>query len=70
MTLSKQALVRDRERLETYKANFAKAFSFHEGETDPDFIKAKQDIIDHLQAWEARLSAQEKAYKAQQGRGR
>lgn len=68
--MTKQALVRDRERLETYKANFAKAFSFHEGETDPEYLKAKQGIIDHLTAWEARLSAQEKAYKAQQGRGR
>lgn len=70
MTLSKQALVRDRERLERYKANFAKSFSLHEGDTDPAYLKAKQDIIDHLKEWEARLSAQERAYKAQQGRGR
>lgn len=66
---TKDSLVRDRQRFENYKAMFLKAFSFHEGETDPDYLKAKQGLIDYLNDWEARLLKQERAFK-EQGRGR
>lgn len=65
---SKESLVRDRQRFENYKAMFLKAFSYHEGETDADYLKAKQGLIDYLNDWEARLIKQERAYR-EQGRG-
>ena len=51
-----RALVEDRKRLEQFKANFNDLFSYHEGETDQDYIKAKQD---HLNEWERKLIKKE-----------
>ena len=55
---TRESMVRERQRFENYKAMFNKAFSYHEGETDPDY----------LTEWEARLIKQERAYR-EQGRG-
>ena len=54
-----RALVEDRKRLEQFKASFNDLFSYHEGETDQDYIKAKQEIIDHLNEWERKLITKE-----------
>ena len=54
-----RALVEDRKRLEQFKASFNELFSYHEGETDQDYIKAKQGIIDHFDEWERKLIKKE-----------
>ena len=61
-----RALVEDRKRLEKFKASFNDLFSYHEGETDQDYIKAKQGIIDHLNEWERKLIKKEQEQEQEQ----